>query len=59
MLLPIVLGFSLTFEQFVLPPEHRMRGWYKVAIWSVSLPVIGFGLYMGDMLYIQHLYTEQ
>ncbi len=46
-LLPIVLGFLLVLERVALPPEHRMQGWYKVAVWSVCMLVIAFGLYMG------------
>jgi Mn2+/Fe2+ NRAMP family transporter len=49
-LLPIVLGFLLALEQVALPPEQRMRGWYKYIAWGVSLLVIGFGLYMGGYI---------
>ena len=46
LLLPIVLGFLLLLERKALPPEHRMRGAYRVACTTLCLIVIGFGLYM-------------
>jgi Mn2+/Fe2+ NRAMP family transporter len=46
LLLPVVLGFLLLLEAKALPPEHRMRGWYKYTTWALCLVVIGFGLYM-------------
>jgi Mn2+/Fe2+ NRAMP family transporter len=46
LLLPIVLGFLLVLERRALPPEHRMRGAYRVACTTLCVIVIGFGLYM-------------
>ena len=46
LLLPIVLGFLLALEATALPPEWRMRGWYKRTTWLLCLLVIGFALYM-------------
>jgi Mn2+/Fe2+ NRAMP family transporter len=46
LLLPIVLGFLLALEATALPPERRMRGWYKRTTWLLCLLVIGFALYM-------------
>ncbi|MBV9012274.1 MAG: divalent metal cation transporter [Pseudonocardiales bacterium] len=46
LLLPIVLGFLLVLEATALPPEWRMRGWYKHTTWLLCLLVIGFTLYM-------------
>ncbi|HLI38777.1 MAG TPA: divalent metal cation transporter [Streptosporangiaceae bacterium] len=46
LLLPIVLGFLLALEARALPPEHRMRGAYRVACTGLCLIVMGFGLYM-------------
>lgn len=46
LLLPIVLGFLLVLEATALPPEWRMRGWYKHTTWLLCLLVIGFALYM-------------
>jgi Mn2+/Fe2+ NRAMP family transporter len=46
LLLPIVLGFLLALERKALPPEHRMRGAYRVACTTLCVIVIGFGLYM-------------
>jgi Mn2+/Fe2+ NRAMP family transporter len=46
LLLPIVLGFLLALERKALPPQHRMRGAYRVVCTGLCLVVIGFGLYM-------------
>ncbi len=46
LLLPIVLGFLLVLERKALPPEHRMRGAYRLICTALCLIVIGFGLYM-------------
>jgi Mn2+/Fe2+ NRAMP family transporter len=46
LLLPIVLGFLLLLERKALPPEHRMRGWYRFTCTTLCLIVMGFGLYM-------------
>jgi Mn2+/Fe2+ NRAMP family transporter len=46
LLLPIVLGFLLLLERKALPPEHRMRGAYRVVCTTLCVIVIGFGLYM-------------
>ncbi|HYZ52993.1 MAG TPA: divalent metal cation transporter [Streptosporangiaceae bacterium] len=46
LLLPVVLGFLLVLEARALPPEHRMRGAYRVVCTVLCLVVIGFGLYM-------------
>jgi Mn2+/Fe2+ NRAMP family transporter len=46
LLLPVVLGFLLLLEAKALPPEHRMRGAYRVVCTGLCLVVIGFGLYM-------------
>jgi Mn2+/Fe2+ NRAMP family transporter len=46
LLLPIVLGFLLALEAKALPPEHRMRGAYRVAVTTLCVIVMGFGLYM-------------
>jgi Mn2+/Fe2+ NRAMP family transporter len=46
LLLPIVLGFLLALERKALPPEHRMRGAYRVICTTLCVIVIGFGLYM-------------
>jgi Mn2+/Fe2+ NRAMP family transporter len=46
LLLPIVLGFLLALERKALPPEHRMRGAYRVTCTTLCVIVIGFGLYM-------------
>jgi Mn2+/Fe2+ NRAMP family transporter len=46
LLLPIVLGFLLLLERKALPPEHRMRGSYRVICTTLCLIVMGFGLYM-------------
>jgi Mn2+/Fe2+ NRAMP family transporter len=46
LLLPIVLGFLLLLERKALPPEHRMRGPYRVVCTTLCLIVMGFGLYM-------------
>jgi Mn2+/Fe2+ NRAMP family transporter len=46
LLLPIVLGFLLLLERKALPPEYRMRGWYRFTCTTLCLIVIGFGLYM-------------
>jgi Mn2+/Fe2+ NRAMP family transporter len=46
LLLPVVLGFLLVLEAKALPPEHRMRGSYRVICTTLCLIVMGFGLYM-------------
>ena len=46
LLLPIVLGFLLLLEAKALPPEHRMRGSYRVVVTGLCVIVMGFGLYM-------------
>jgi Mn2+/Fe2+ NRAMP family transporter len=46
LLLPITLGFLLILERKALPPEHRMRGGYRLVCTTLCLVVIGFGLYM-------------
>jgi Mn2+/Fe2+ NRAMP family transporter len=46
LLLPIVLGFLLALERKALPPEHRMRGAYRLVCTTLCVIVIGFGLYM-------------
>ena len=46
LLLPIVLGFLLALEARALPPEHRMRGGYRLAVTSLCLLVMAFGLYL-------------
>jgi Mn2+/Fe2+ NRAMP family transporter len=46
LLLPVVLGFLLALERKALPPEHRMRGAYRVTCTTLCLIVMGFGLYM-------------
>jgi Mn2+/Fe2+ NRAMP family transporter len=49
LLLPIVLGFLLLLERKALPPEHRMRGSYRVICTTLCLIVMGFGLYMAPV----------
>jgi Mn2+/Fe2+ NRAMP family transporter len=44
-LLPVVLGFLLSLEAWVLPPQFRMRGSYRYLVWAVSGLVMAFGLY--------------
>jgi Mn2+/Fe2+ NRAMP family transporter len=44
LLLPIVLGFLLALEARVLPPQHRMRGPYRVVTTTLCLLVIAFSL---------------
>jgi Mn2+/Fe2+ NRAMP family transporter len=46
LLLPIVLGFLLALERKALPPEHRMKGAYRLTCTTLCLIVMGFGLYM-------------
>lgn len=46
LLLPIVLGFLVLLERRALPPEARMRGWYKWVTWGLCFAVMCFGLYM-------------
>ncbi|CAB1127794.1 Mn2+ and Fe2+ transporters of the NRAMP family [Candidatus Hydrogenisulfobacillus filiaventi] len=46
LLLPVVLGFLLALEARVLPARYRMRGAYRLAAWTASALVIGFGLLM-------------
>ena len=46
LLLPIVLGFLLALEARALPPEHRMRGGHRLAVTSLCLLVMAFGLYL-------------
>jgi len=46
LLLPIVLGFLLVLERKALPPQHRMRGGYRLICTALCVIVIGFGLYM-------------
>lgn len=46
LLLPIVLGFLLLLERKALPPQHRMRGSYRVICTTLCLIVMAFGLYM-------------
>jgi Mn2+/Fe2+ NRAMP family transporter len=46
LLLPVVLGFLLALEAKALPPEYRMHGWYRLAVTSLCMVVIGFGLFM-------------
>jgi len=46
LLLPVVLGFLLVLERKALPPEHRMRGLYRLTCTALCVIVIGFGLYM-------------
>ncbi|WP_249226523.1 NRAMP family divalent metal transporter [Alicyclobacillus mengziensis] len=46
MLLPIVLGFLLALEAKALPPQLRMKGWYRYTAWAVSGIVMLFGVYM-------------
>jgi hypothetical protein len=46
LLLPIVLGFLLLLEAKALPPQHRMRGAYRVLVTGVCFIVMAFGLYM-------------
>ncbi|MDI9259237.1 NRAMP family divalent metal transporter [Alicyclobacillus sendaiensis] len=52
LLLPIVLGFLLLLERRALPPEHRMRGWYRAVVTGLSFIVMAFGVYMGLQLVI-------
>ncbi|MCU4187208.1 divalent metal cation transporter [Acidiferrimicrobium sp. IK] len=46
LLLPLVLGLLLALEARALPPEHRMRGAYRVVVTGLCLIVMAFGLYM-------------
>lgn len=46
LLLPVVLGFLLALEAKCLPPEHRMRGAYRIVLTTLCVVVICFGLYM-------------
>ena len=46
LLLPVVLGFLLILERKALPPEHRMKGAYRVACTTLCVIVIGFALFM-------------
>ncbi len=52
LLLPIVLGFLLLLERRALPPEYRMRGWYRAVVTGLSFIVMAFGVYMGLQLVI-------
>jgi Mn2+/Fe2+ NRAMP family transporter len=47
LLLPLVLLFLLLLEAKVLPPEWRMKGPYKYAVYLISGIIMLFGLYMG------------
>lgn len=55
LLLPLVLGFLLALERKALPPEWRMKGWYKYTVWLISAIIMLFGLYMGIQLLITNL----
>ena len=46
MLLPIVLGLLLALEARALPPEHRMRGSYRIVCTGLCLVVMAFGVSM-------------
>ena len=46
LLLPIVLGFLLALEAKCLPAPFKMRGVYRIALTSLCVIVMIFGLYM-------------
>ena len=47
LLLPLVLGFLVALAIRALPPEHRLRGWYRWMVIGVSLLTAGLGVYGG------------
>jgi NRAMP (natural resistance-associated macrophage protein)-like metal ion transporter len=50
LLLPVVLGFLIALAIFALPPERRLRGWYRwvviiVAVLTTAMGVVGSGIF--------------
>ena len=46
-LLPLVLGFLIALAVRALPPQHRLRGWYRVVVVVVSTVTCAFGVFGG------------
>ncbi len=46
-LLPLVLGFLVALAIFALPPEHRLRGWYRWVVVGIFILTAGLGIYGG------------
>ncbi len=46
-LLPIVLGFLVALAIKALPPEHRLRGWYRWVVIFVATVTSALGVYGG------------
>jgi NRAMP (natural resistance-associated macrophage protein)-like metal ion transporter len=47
LLLPVVLGFLIALAIFALPPERRLRGWYKWVVIVVSALTTALGVFGG------------
>jgi NRAMP (natural resistance-associated macrophage protein)-like metal ion transporter len=47
LLLPMVLGFLIALAIFALPPNVRLRGWYKWVVICIATLTAGLGVYGG------------
>ena len=46
-LLPLVLGFLVALAIKALPPQHRLRGWYKWVVIATAAITSAFGVFGG------------
>jgi hypothetical protein len=44
-MLPLVLGFLFMLSIRALPPEVRLRGWYKIVVFVVGGITCGLGVW--------------
>jgi Mn2+/Fe2+ NRAMP family transporter len=47
LLLPMVLGFLIALAIFALPPDVRLRGWYRWVVIFIATLTAGLGVYGG------------
>ncbi|HEU0197702.1 MAG TPA: divalent metal cation transporter, partial [Nevskiaceae bacterium] len=45
LLLPLVLGFLVALAVRALPPEHRLRGWYRWVVTALVALTSALGVY--------------